>query len=147
MSYVIFGVFSLFWRNKSRLMPTWRCLPVFPPYQLLNGWTSLYEIYYAYYGTWAHLNGVLHKSLPSVSMYIYIIVARQRLGKNVTSATNIHATRSFLCGTYRIKECRQFFPELLVHLYVCHKTPTQLGPLPEDGNRSSFRNVVFFIVN
>jgi hypothetical protein len=36
----------------------------------------------------AHINGVLHKSLPSACVYI---VARQCLGKNITAATNKHA--------------------------------------------------------
>ena len=31
--------------------------------QLLNARTSLYETWYLYHGTWAHLNGILHKSL------------------------------------------------------------------------------------
>jgi hypothetical protein len=51
-------------------------LSVNQPYQLLNTRTSLYE-------TW-HLSpsyGVLHKSLPSVCVYVYsLIVTRQRLG-------------------------------------------------------------------
>jgi hypothetical protein len=36
----------------------------------LNGWTNLYETWHVYHGTWAHLNGVLHKSLPSVCLYV-----------------------------------------------------------------------------
>jgi hypothetical protein len=38
-------------------------------------------------------NGVLHKSLPSVCVFVCVspIVARQRLRKNVTAATNTHA--------------------------------------------------------
>jgi hypothetical protein len=32
----------------------------------LDRWTSLYETWYVHHGTWAHLNGVLHKSLSSV---------------------------------------------------------------------------------
>jgi hypothetical protein len=39
---------------------------VYPTYQLLNAWTNLYETCYVYHGTWAHLNDILHKSLPSV---------------------------------------------------------------------------------
>jgi hypothetical protein len=70
------------------------CVCVYPPYKLLNGWTTLYETWYVYHGTWAHINGVVHKSLPSVCVPIGYPppVARQRLGKNVTSATNTHAT-------------------------------------------------------
>jgi hypothetical protein len=38
----------------------------------------------------AHLNGVLHKSLPSfcVSVRLFTNVASQRLGKNFTAAMN-----------------------------------------------------------
>jgi hypothetical protein len=59
---------------------------------------------YIYHGTWAHLNGVLHKSLPSVCASICIsllsllgngsvkciphFIARQWLGKHITAATN-----------------------------------------------------------
>jgi hypothetical protein len=34
----------------------------------LNVWTNLFKTWYVYHGTWTHLNGVLHKSLPSVCM-------------------------------------------------------------------------------
>jgi hypothetical protein len=47
------------------------------PYQLLNAWTSLYETWYVYRGTWAHLNGVLYKSLPLV--YVAVCVSLQLL--------------------------------------------------------------------
>jgi hypothetical protein len=64
------------------------------PYQLLNVCTNLYETWYVCRGTWAHLNGVLHKSLWSVCVSLCVppIVARQRLGKNVTAATTTYAT-------------------------------------------------------
>jgi hypothetical protein len=56
---------------------------------------NIYETWYVYHGTWVHLNGVIHKSLPSVrvSAYVSLIVARQRLSKNVTAATSTHNTR------------------------------------------------------
>jgi hypothetical protein len=63
----------------------------------------------AYHGTRAHLSGILHKSYQSVCLCVYLIVAKQRLGKNVTAATNTHATKeelfvtSFLCSLYNIK--------------------------------------------
>jgi hypothetical protein len=38
----------------------------------LNSWTSLYEIWYVYHGTWAYLNDVLHKSLPSVCVSVCV---------------------------------------------------------------------------
>jgi hypothetical protein len=31
----------------------WVCVSVYPPYQLLNAWTNLYETWYVYYGIWA----------------------------------------------------------------------------------------------
>jgi hypothetical protein len=42
-----------------------------------------------------NLNGVLHKSLPSVCVCLYVypaIVARELLGKNVAAATETHVT-------------------------------------------------------
>jgi hypothetical protein len=71
------------------------CVRILPPSPspTSNGWTSLYETWYVYRGNWAHLNGVLHKTLPSVCVYVYApIIARQRLGKSITVATNTHAT-------------------------------------------------------
>jgi hypothetical protein len=63
------------------------CVSVNPPCQLLNAWTNLYETWYIYHGTWAHLNGILHKSLPSICVCMCIppTVARWRLGKVYTS--------------------------------------------------------------
>jgi hypothetical protein len=79
------------------------------PYQLLNASTNLYETRYVYHDTRAHLNGVLHKSLPSVCMSVCVsllplvrtgsvkcippFIARQRLGKYVPAATNAHNNR------------------------------------------------------
>jgi hypothetical protein len=31
-------------------------LSVYPPYQLLNAWTNLYETWYVYQSIWAQLN-------------------------------------------------------------------------------------------
>jgi hypothetical protein len=58
-----------------------------------------------YHGTWAHLNGVLNKSLPSiwVSVCVSCTVARQRLGKNVTVATNTHATIELLDASFSVR--------------------------------------------
>jgi hypothetical protein len=76
------------------------CLGI-PPYRRLNAWTNLHE---TWYGTWAHLNGVLHKSFPSVCVSVCVSLlslqgngsvkcvppfgARQRLGRHVPVATN-----------------------------------------------------------
>jgi hypothetical protein len=38
----------------------------------LNAWTNRYETRYVYHGTWAHLNGGLHKSLPSVCVSVCV---------------------------------------------------------------------------
>jgi hypothetical protein len=65
-----------------------------PPYKLLNAGSNVYGICYVYHDALVHLNDVLHKSLPSVSVSVCVplIVARQLLGKNVIVAVNIHAT-------------------------------------------------------
>jgi hypothetical protein len=105
----IFGLFSLFWKEKSRLMRS-PCYLWIPLYQLSNAWTNLYKTLYVYHGAWAHLNGVLQKSLPSVcvSVRVSLVVARQRLGKTLLRQ-RIHTqqqncwTRRFQCGPCRIK--------------------------------------------
>jgi hypothetical protein len=42
----------------------------------LNAWTNLYDSryvrVYSYHGTWTHLNGVLHKFLPSVCVLVCV---------------------------------------------------------------------------
>jgi hypothetical protein len=98
----VFSRLSLFWKIKVGLCDHHAvCVPVYPPYKLLNAWTNLYETWYVYHSTWVHLNGILHKSLPRLCLYVYPpIVARQRLGKNVTAATNTHATIELLDAFY-----------------------------------------------
>jgi hypothetical protein len=66
-----------------------------------------------------HLNGVLRKSLPSVC--VYVCVARQRLGKNVTAATNTHTIEELLdvsfymrTVSYQRRAGEQFSPELII---------------------------------
>jgi hypothetical protein len=83
---------------------------------------ELYETGYVYHSTWSHLNGVPHKSLTSVCVCIFPIVARHRPSKNVTAATNIHAKmEQFLGASFYIRSvsCQreagdQFFSELPV---------------------------------
>jgi hypothetical protein len=62
-----FSPLSLFWKYKNRLMrlPCCLCVCVSPllTSECLN---QSYETRYVYHGIWAHLNGVLHKCLPSV---------------------------------------------------------------------------------
>jgi hypothetical protein len=68
-----------------------------------------YETWYAYHGNWAHLNGVLHKSFPSVCVSVCVSLlslqgncsvkcilpfgARKRLGKHVSAAANTSNNR------------------------------------------------------
>jgi hypothetical protein len=38
----------------------------------LNAWIKIYEIWYVYHGTWAHLKSPLHNSLPSVCVSVRV---------------------------------------------------------------------------
>jgi hypothetical protein len=64
-----FSLISLFWKKKKIKVCLWDllavCVSLYPPVSLLNAWSNIYEPRYVYHGTWAHLNGTLHKSLPS----------------------------------------------------------------------------------
>jgi hypothetical protein len=89
---MIFSLLSLFWKNKSRLMrsPCFLCVCI-SLRQLLNAWTNLYETWYVYHGTWAmsaayFINPYHHSECVCVSP----------LGRNVTAATNTHATSEAL---------------------------------------------------
>lgn len=54
------------------------CLHIF---ECLN----IYETWYVYHDSLAHINGIFHKSLQSVCLYVYHhIFARQLLGKKKT---------------------------------------------------------------
>jgi hypothetical protein len=67
---------------------------MYPLQQLLNNWTNLYETWYVYYTNWIHLNGVLHKSLPSVCVSI-CLPCLSLLGNdwvNTFPRQRIHAT-------------------------------------------------------
>jgi hypothetical protein len=55
------------------------------PHKLLNAWISRYKTRYLYHGTWDHLNGVLHKSLPSVCG-IYVCIHMSFLGNGSVTA-------------------------------------------------------------
>jgi hypothetical protein len=46
-----------------------------PTYQLLNVCTNLYGTLYVYRYIWVHVNDVLHKSLPSVWVCIWISIS------------------------------------------------------------------------
>jgi hypothetical protein len=104
--------------------PCCQCVWV-SPYQLSNAWTNLYETWYEYHGNWAHLNSVLHKSLPLVCVSVCVsllslqgncsvkciphFVAKQCLGKHVPAVTNT-------CNSRRIVE----------HVAVCLCIPLSL---------------------
>jgi hypothetical protein len=65
------------------------------PYRLLNAWTNLYETWYVWHGTWAHLNCVLHKSLPLVCVCVCRCIPLSLLGNGSVRALprqRIHAT-------------------------------------------------------
>jgi hypothetical protein len=76
------------------------CVYVNPPH--INFWMpepifmelGMYVCMYVYHGTWAHLNGVLHKSPSSVRVCVSPrIVARQRLCRHVTAAAYTRRNR------------------------------------------------------
>jgi hypothetical protein len=54
------------------------CVSVYPTHQLLNASINLYETWCVCHGNWFRLNGVLHKSLPSICVSVCVspIVAR-----------------------------------------------------------------------
>lgn len=77
-----------------------------PCIKFLYAWTALYETYNVYHGKWTHLNGILHKFLPSVcvSLCVFLLLlhgngsikcffpfgTRQYLLKYIPTATNTH---------------------------------------------------------
>jgi hypothetical protein len=75
---------------KEGLRPPCCLCVCISPLSTFDYLANLYEPWYVYHGTWAHLSGVLHKSLPSVCvcMCIFLIVARQWLDRHVPMATN-----------------------------------------------------------
>jgi hypothetical protein len=72
------------------------CVSVYSPYQPLNVWTNFYETLYVYHGAWAHIDGILHKSLPLVYVSVCVftcIFASQRLGELIPTTTNASNNR------------------------------------------------------
>jgi hypothetical protein len=79
-----------------------------PPHELLNSWTNLYETWYSYHGTWAHLNGVFYKSLSLVCASVS--VCSLSLIGNVPVATNRRIVFGVVfCVVRVIKESRRLF--------------------------------------
>jgi hypothetical protein len=60
-------------------------------------------------GTCAHLNGDLHKFLPSIRVAVCVssfVATRELLGKNVTAVSNIHTTiKELLDASFYILLC------------------------------------------
>jgi hypothetical protein len=132
----IFSLHSLFWKKYiSRLMIT--MLSVYPsPPPPVNFWVpqpifmkiSVYimapePIPMAYFINPSHRSMCLHVYLP--------IAAKQRLGKNVTAATNTHAIEELLNASFSMRSLSYqrkvndyLFPELLVlnSSVVCFET-------------------------
>jgi hypothetical protein len=104
----ILAYISYFEKNKIVLWDRIAVCLWIPTLLIFNGWISLYETWYVHHGTRVHLNGLIKKSLPSVCVSVCVssyrciatarfsknppIVARQRLGRNVTAERNTHAT-------------------------------------------------------
>jgi hypothetical protein len=87
----IFSLLSLFWKTQSRLTRSPRYVPLYSPSSTSECLNSLYETWYVCRDTWAHLNGVLHKSLPPVCVSVCVSL----LGNSWT--------RHFLCSPCGIK--------------------------------------------
>jgi hypothetical protein len=83
------------------------CVSANPPYQLLNGWTNLYETWQVYHGTWTHLNCII----PPISLCVYLCIPLSLLGNGLVKTLmrlQIQEedncwTPCFLCGSCHIK--------------------------------------------
>jgi hypothetical protein len=116
---------SLFPYSKKINVGLWDVLAeyvsVYPPLSTFNVSTNIYETWCVYRDTWVHPNGVHHIHFPSIlRLYMYFpIVARQRLGKNITTTVDTHATieleASFSFGHVVSKESRL----LVLHITSC----------------------------
>jgi hypothetical protein len=62
--------------------------------QYVGAWSSLYETWYVYHGTWAHLSSVFHKFLPLVCMYIPHLTSLGNGSVNTLLRQRIRATKS-----------------------------------------------------
>jgi hypothetical protein len=117
----IFQHTSLFWKSRIRLMRSPRCLCVCVSrrYQLSMGVNqSLYNLVCITL-RWAHVNGILHKYLTSVSLPVFSpIVASQRLDTNIPAVTNTHVTIE-LCSPCHIKESKRLVLPITSCYYWC----------------------------
>jgi hypothetical protein len=118
--------FPYFEKNNSRFIKSHAvCVSVNPSlstFECLN--QSLWN-FVCIHGIWAHLNGIFHKFFASVSVYVTLIVARQRLGKKSYRGNEYTRINRKIVGRvvlYAVlvvsQESRwQFFPELLAILF------------------------------
>jgi hypothetical protein len=126
-SYVIYGcnffdprLFLAYFSKVGLCELNPGCVSVYPlPHQLLNAWTNLCETWYVYHCTWAHLKGLLHKSVPSVCVPVCVSLlslldncsvkfippffASQLLGRHVPAATN--TLNSAICVLSKERLC------------------------------------------
>jgi hypothetical protein len=103
MTLCFISLLSLYWKNESRPMRSPCCLWIPPILLIFECLKQSYETWYACHGTCAHLNGVLHKSLPSICMCITPTVARQRRDKHVPATTNkYNNSRIVVCMCLRV---------------------------------------------
>jgi hypothetical protein len=67
---------------------------------LSKTWTNVYETWYVYHSTSPRLKGVIHKSLPSICMYVYLITL---LGNgSALPRERIHTQQQRSCLTRRV---------------------------------------------
>jgi hypothetical protein len=96
------------------------CVAVYPPYQLLNNGTNLYETMYTTAPEPISTAYFLTPSQQSLCPHVYhSVVVKQRLGKNITEATMeelLDAMFSMRFLSYQRKLGGQFFPQFLVIL-------------------------------
>jgi hypothetical protein len=124
------------------------------PIYFLNAWTTLYESWYIlYHGTWAHLNGVLHKTLPSVCVPVCVPLLSLLGNSSVKTLPRqrIHTQqwkncwmRRFLCLPCSNKESRQLvLPRTSCNLFL--KENLKMGNAVSSLIRSRLRDVTAYV--
>jgi hypothetical protein len=128
---MFFSPLSLFWKKKYAYEITMLSVCLWIPFpstsECLNQsvWNLVCTVHH---GAWGHLNGVLHKFLPSVcvSVCLSFTVARKRLGENVTAVMNTNSTIEELFDasfymrsvSHQMKVSDSLFPEFFVLHFV-----------------------------
>jgi hypothetical protein len=54
------------------------CSLCIPLYYLLNAWTNLYETWYVYHGTWAHLNGLIKQEILEITNRLLSLIRHRQ---------------------------------------------------------------------